>query len=264
MQREDSSFISAPVAILIGALMVSISILISGGVIKIKGIQNTKTTTTTNTTVTGSTPEEKLTSMVVGLGLDEDKFKSCFADKSKEGEIDKDINDANAAGPSGTPTFYIGKSNSGGTIDGTQIEGAYPYTRFQEIIDAIMVGNPVPKQKDESGTEVENKVAKVSLDDDPVLGDKNAQVTIVEFSDYECPFCKRHFTQTYPSIKKDYIDTGKAKLVYRDLIAVPSHNPWATQAAHAANCVKEQGGDEAYFKFHDEYYTKTAANGQGI
>ena len=44
---------------------------------------------------------------------------------------------------------------------------------------------------------------EVSLDDDPVIGDKNAPVTIVEFSDYECPFCKRHFTDTYPQIKRN-------------------------------------------------------------
>src|SRR5437868_2511913 len=58
--------------------------------------------------------------------------------------------------------------------------------------------------------------AKVSLDDDPILGDKNAPVTLVEFSDYECPFCKRHYDQTYPELKKNYIDTGKVKLVFRD------------------------------------------------
>src|SRR5688500_606459 len=57
--------------------------------------------------------------------------------------------------------------------------------------------------------------SKVSVDDDPVLGDKNAPVTIVEFSDYECPFCKRHFEQTYPQLLKDYVDTGKVKLVFR-------------------------------------------------
>src|SRR3989344_3136314 len=55
-----------------------------------------------------------------------------------------------------------------------------------------------------------------SVDDDPVLGDKNAPVTIVEFSDYECPFCKRHFDDTFPQLVKNYVDTGKVKIVYRD------------------------------------------------
>ncbi len=105
---------------------------------------------------------------------------------------------------------------------------------------------------------------KVSVDDDPVLGDKNAPVTLIEFSDYECPFCKRHFTDVYPQIKKDYIDTGKVKLVYRDYIAVPSHNPLATSQAMAAQCAKDQGGDSAYFKYHDEIFKRTTSNGNGM
>jgi protein-disulfide isomerase len=103
----------------------------------------------------------------------------------------------------------------------------------------------------------------VSLDDDPVLGDKNAPVTVVEFSDYECPFCKRHFTDTYPDLKKDYIDTGKVKLVFRDL-PLPFHDPMATKEAMAANCAREQGGDESYYKYHDELFERTASNGNGL
>ena len=105
--------------------------------------------------------------------------------------------------------------------------------------------------------------AKVSLDDDPVLGSKNAKVTLIEFSDYECPFCKRHFDQVYPSLKKDYIDTGKVKMVFRDY-PLPFHEPMATFEANAANCAKEQGGDSAYFKFHNSIFTKTKSNGNGL
>src|SRR3989339_1412850 len=63
-----------------------------------------------------------------------------------------------------------------------------------------------------------------SIDDDPILGDKNAPITIIEFSDYECPFCKRHFTDTFPQIKSEYIDKGIVKLVYRDL-PLSFHDP---------------------------------------
>lgn len=104
---------------------------------------------------------------------------------------------------------------------------------------------------------------KVSVDDDPVLGNENAPVTLVEFSDYECPFCKRHFDEVYPSIKKDYIDTGKVKMVFRDY-PLPFHDPMATFEAKAATCAKEQGGDEAYFKFHNAIFTKTKSNGNGL
>lgn len=105
--------------------------------------------------------------------------------------------------------------------------------------------------------------AKISTDDDPVLGDKNAKVTLIEFSDYECPFCKRHFDQTYPQLKKDYIDTGKVKLSYRDY-PLPFHDPMATYEAQAANCAREQGGDSVYFKVHDEIFKRTTSNGNGL
>lgn len=103
----------------------------------------------------------------------------------------------------------------------------------------------------------------ISVDDDPVLGEKSAPVTMIEFSDYECPFCKRHFTEVYPQLKKDYIDTGKVKLVYRDF-PLSFHNPLATTEAIAANCSRDQGGDSTYFKFHDAIFTKTVSNGNGL
>lgn len=106
-------------------------------------------------------------------------------------------------------------------------------------------------------------ISKASVDDDPVEGNKDATVTIVEFSDYECPFCKRHFDQTYPQLKKDYIDTGKVKLVFRDY-PLPFHDPLATTQAMAASCAKEQGGDQAYFKLHDEIFKVTKSNGNGM
>ncbi len=102
-----------------------------------------------------------------------------------------------------------------------------------------------------------------SVDDDPVLGDNDAPVTIVEFSDYECPFCKRHFDQTLPQIISTYIDTGKVKLVFRDL-PLSFHDPMATKEAVAANCAREQGGDEKYFEFHDEIFKRTISNGNGL
>lgn len=87
------------------------------------------------------------------------------------------------------------------------------------------------------------------IDDDAVIGDKDAPVTIVEWSDYECPFCQRHYTQTYNLIKKDYIDTGKVRYVLRDFPL--SFHPQAQKAAEAAECAGEQG---KYFEMHDKLF----------
>lgn len=89
---------------------------------------------------------------------------------------------------------------------------------------------------------------KEVVDNDPVLGKAKAALTLVEFSDYQCPFCRRHFTLTFPQLKKDYIDTGKMKLVFRDF-PLPFHND-AIPAATAAQCAREQKGDDIYFKMH--------------
>ncbi len=88
-------------------------------------------------------------------------------------------------------------------------------------------------------------------DDDMFLGLKDAPVTIVEFSDYECPFCERFHTSTFPSIKKDYIDTGKVRFVYRDFPL--SFHPAAYPAAIAVECAHAQGNNYAW-KLHDQIF----------
>lgn len=98
---------------------------------------------------------------------------------------------------------------------------------------------------------------KALADDDPFLGDEDAPVTMIEWSDYECPFCARFYQQTLPQIKSDYIDTGKVKLVYRDFAL--SFHQQAEPAAIAANCAGEQG---KYFEFHDKIFDNGGAGGK--
>lgn len=103
-----------------------------------------------------------------------------------------------------------------------------------------------------AGVPSANERVEVSIEGSPVLGEKNAQVTIIEFSDYQCPFCRKFWQDTLPSIKKDYIDTGKVKLVYKDFPL--GFHPGAIPYAQAARCAREKGGDEAYFKMHDKIF----------
>lgn len=81
---------------------------------------------------------------------------------------------------------------------------------------------------------------------DPMLGDPNAPVTIVEFADFQCPFCGRFFVDAFPQIKEKYIATGKVKFIYRDF-PLPSH-PMAQPAAEAAECANEQ---DRFWQYHD-------------
>ena len=92
-------------------------------------------------------------------------------------------------------------------------------------------------------------IVEASVDDDAILGDENAPVTIIEFSDYQCPYCGRFWAETLPLIKEQYIDTGKVRFIYRDF---PLQNhPMAQPAAEAAECARDQGGDDAFWEMHD-------------
>jgi protein-disulfide isomerase len=93
-------------------------------------------------------------------------------------------------------------------------------------------------------------VTKVSLDESPILGSNDAKVAIVEFSDYQCPFCYRFFSQSLQKLKQQYIDTGKVKLVFRNFPL--SIHPQAKSAAVAAQCAGKQ---DAYWKMHDALFS---------
>jgi protein-disulfide isomerase len=138
-------------------------------------------------------------------------------------------------------------------------------TRVKMLEKGALAGiqNPTNDQAPAAAQPKQPTKGVATIDDDPILGDKNAPITIIEFSDYECPFCKRHFTDTFPQLVKNYIDTGKAKLVFRDF-PLSFHNPLATKEAVAANCAKEQGGDKKYFEFHGEIFKRTTSNGNGL
>lgn len=90
------------------------------------------------------------------------------------------------------------------------------------------------------------ELKEISIDDDAMKGNPNAKVTIVEFSDYECPFCGKYFRETAPQIMKDYVDTGNVKYVFRD--SPLDFHQKAQKAAEAAECAGEQG---KYWEMHD-------------
>ena len=73
-----------------------------------------------------------------------------------------------------------------------------------------------------------------------VKGDPEAPVTIMEFSDFQCPFCARFVSQTLPQIEEQYISTGKVKLVFKHFPLVQTHQ-FASKAAEASVCAGDQG-----------------------
>ena len=111
-------------------------------------------------------------------------------------------------------------------------------------IDAITNNNDADST--ELGNAEETPTVDVSADDDPVMGDEDAPVTIVEFSDFQCPFCKKANDEALNLVKEDYVKTGKVKLVFRDFPL--EFHPEAELAALAAECADEQG---KFWEYHD-------------
>jgi len=93
------------------------------------------------------------------------------------------------------------------------------------------------------------------IGDAPMLGNPNALVTIVEYSDYECPFCGRFFEESLAMVKSEYVDTGKVNFVYKDFPLTSIHFQ-AQKAAEAARCVRDQLDDDGYWKMHDTIFER--------
>jgi len=93
---------------------------------------------------------------------------------------------------------------------------------------------------------------KISTDNDPIIGNPNAPITIIEFSDFQCPFCAKFHIQTLPKIMDEYIKEGTVKLVFRDF-PIQSIHPNALPASVAAECANEQG---KFKEMHDKLFDK--------
>jgi protein-disulfide isomerase len=100
----------------------------------------------------------------------------------------------------------------------------------------------------------------IGVDDDPVLGSPDAKVLMIEFGDYQCPSCRMFWKDIEPRLKKDYIDTGKVKLVFRDFPLMQIH-PEALLSAMAVNCAGEQG---KYWQFHDKVFREQYNKGDDV
>lgn len=122
-------------------------------------------------------------------------------------------------------------------------------------VPGVIAAEAIPAQPNPSPSVDMATVA----DDDSVKGDSDAPVTIVEFSDYECPFCTRFYQETLGQIEENYIKTGKVKFIYRDFPL--SFHANAQKAAEAAEIAGKLGGDEKYYEMHDLLFEKGVSEG---
>ena len=91
----------------------------------------------------------------------------------------------------------------------------------------------------------------------PYLGDPDAPITLVEFGDYQCFFCNKFFHNTEQKILENYVDTGKVKIIFKDLTII---GPDSITAAHAAHCADDQG---LFWEYHDTLYNNWNGENNG-
>ena len=91
----------------------------------------------------------------------------------------------------------------------------------------------------------------------PILGDPNAPITLVEFGDYQCYFCNQFFHTTEDNLFKNYVETGKVKVIFKDFTIIGADS---VTAAHAAHCADDQG---KFWDYHDALYDHWTGENNG-
>lgn len=169
------------------------------------------------------------------LGMDSGKFDQCLDDGTYADRVASETKEGQGLGVSGTPSFFI---------NGVMVVGAQPQSTFETIIDAELkngTGHLEAKKLGEDG-----KRNTMNYGAGPVKGAANAKIKIIEYTDFECPFCERAFP-TVEAILKKY--EGKISLEYRSF-PLPFH-PLAEKAAEAALCANDQG---KFWEMHDNIF----------
>jgi protein-disulfide isomerase len=205
------------------------------------------------------------------LKLDLPRFKAALDAEKHKAEIQADVAQASKMGASGTPAFFI---------NGVFLSGARPFNDFKTAIDAelkkaealvakgtsraklydtimktakaeVPAAAPQAAAAEPPGPEQDTKIWKVDPGDAPSRGPKNAPVTLVVFSDFQCPFCKR-VEPTLTQIEKEY--PGKVRVVWKNMPLEMHQN--AKPAATAALAAGEQG---KFWEMHDKLFENQTA-----
>lgn len=118
------------------------------------------------------------------------------------------------------------------------------------LVTALVVLGLVWLRDSGNGSKTGTTATGVSAEGNYFKGEEDAPVVLYEFSDFQCPFCARFYTDALPQIEENYIKTGKVKLVYKDFPLDSIHSE-ATPAALAARCAGDQG---QFWEFHDKIF----------
>lgn len=237
---EQKKTVNLTIPILVVLLMIASGV-IGAMWMKMKGTEKGAVSQTNPAVKTTS-----FTEFAKKINLDIKKFESCLNSGKFTQAIKDDLALGQSVGVNGTPSFFI---------DSYLLVGAQPYEVIKQAIEARLAGKPVAVPTQEGETPVilkADQMAKILENPAGEKGSQDAKVTIVEFSDFQCPYCGRYITETYPQILQNYGD--KIRYLFHDY-PLPFHNN-AQKAAEAARCAGDQG---KYWEMHDLLFQEQAS-----
>jgi protein-disulfide isomerase len=206
--------------------------------------------------VWGSLPDTGpyLESIAEQIGADVDAYRACIDSGRAAAAVERSVAEVRSLGFGATPSFQVVDNRTGDTYP---LVGAHPLEVFTSTLDTVIAGGAPPTTAAPAAPELPFWLSEEGLSPDPdrpgytlggdaYKGDSDAGLVVVEVSDFQCPFCRRHTLETQPTLDEAYVDTGRILWVFKHL-PLPMH-PQATDAAVAAECSGNQG---AFWPMHD-------------
>ncbi len=215
-----------------GAAIVVAGVLIAGAIY----FSNTQGTSNSpqNTNENEQVKTVSLSELAQKAGVNKKDFDSCMEKRGGLAKVNADVDGGEKAGVQGTPTTFIVSKN--GTV--ISVGGAASYTDVKEKLDKVLASTG--RLSDSEDIEVPAITAQ-----DHYLGNIDADVVIIEYSDIDCPFCKK-FHPTMERIAQEY--GSKIAWVYRHF-PLESLHPEARTKAEASECVAQLAGNEVFWKY---------------
>lgn len=222
---------------------------------------------------TSRAPQDVFSRLAEESGAAMDKFEECIDNGSTAELVAERVINGQRRGISGTPSFQFVRVDDGALFS---LVGAQPFEAFQGLIDAILAGeSPEALAQAEAEAQPQQEIpfwaAPEGLAADPArpgynmagdqyAGSLDAPITMIEFADFQCPYCKQHAQTTQPVLDEQYVNTGKVLRVFKHFPLTQIH-PAAPNAAVAAECAAEQGKFwEMYELLFAEQATWSVAN----
>ncbi len=233
-KQEQKASLAVPLSILAAGILIAAAILVNGG-----GSIPTKQPGTPSAMLKKGTIAEE-------VGLNKKKFAECLSSGRHAANVEAQYQGGVKAGVQGTP-FSIIITKSGEMFP---INGAQPYDAVKQIIETALKGEKGVKDL---------KLDPVT-DKDHIAGNAQADIIIVEYSDTECPFCKK-FHETMIQVMDEYGKSGKVAWVYRHFPLDALHKK-ARKEAEATECAAELGGNDKFWEYLNLMMKITPANDQ--